>query len=1103
MIPSATTWRGGVFLGQSPVSAPRGSAGTGIGLGADDAAKSTTPFGCYDESTMAGAGAGGAFQGVGGNGSRVAATCASIGAIAAAGSALRRRGRGQARCSMDAVAPCSRSSLRAGFGRSLSSAADCSDGGSSLAGFTLVKCTVPTGASSAHDQGLAKKQRSACRAMFERFTDKSMKAVMMAQNESRKLGHDHVGTEMLVMGIIAEGSDIGALALLQLGVDREDARAALENLVGRGTGGKAIEVPFTQGAKQALEDAIDSARNEGSALVGTSHLLRAVLRRKEGGGTRLLQQMLSCHTAEAVLQQLLPALAAGSRELSRPASAADQRKSADQRQAAGSGAVSSISSTPSGGVVAEMDLTETLKYASDLTQLAREGRLDPMVGREREFDRTVRILGRRSKNNPVLVGEAGVGKTSIAHGLAQRIVEGRVPQSLRDKRVLQLDLALLLAGTRYRGDFEERLRAVVGEVTACGRRVVLVIDEVHTLVGAGSGGGEDSSGIDAANLLKPALARGELQCIGATTLDEYRTHIEKDPALERRFQPVHVAEPSEEEAEQILEGIAPRYEQFHQLKYTPEALKAAVKLAAQYVSDRCLPDKAIDVIDEAGSKVRQQVYQALEGEEVQKELRSLRVELGTVREKKKAAVAVERYDEAHSLKVREVALVERLDTLEGTTRSSSASGGSIAGRLLEELQAIREQLQQEVAAERFSEAFDLKVRERELLEQLDGIAGNGVPGSASAMLDQRVTEADVAQVVATWTGIPVEQVNANESARLMRLEVELHESIIGQLEAVSSVSRALRRARVGLRNPTRPIASFMFSGPTGVGKTELCKTLAASFFGSEDSMIRMDMSEFMERHTVSKLIGAPPGYVGYGEGGALTESVRRRPYSLVLFDEVEKAHPDVFNLLLQLLDDGRLTDSKGRTVSFANTLVVMTSNIGSRSVQRGAAGGLGLGFGTDDSEEDVSYSVVKDLVLEEMKGFFRPEFLNRLDETVIFRPLTRTNVREIAEVEFRKVLKRMTEQKLDVALTDGFKELVVERGFDPANGARPLRRAIMRLLEDKLAEYLLSIMEAEGPRENASASGSDDTARRLLVDVDSSGKVVLASREKSRVMVPA
>jgi ATP-dependent Clp protease ATP-binding subunit ClpC len=716
--------------------------------------------------------------------------------------------------------------------------------------------------------------------------------------------------------------------------------------------------------------------------------------------------------------------------------------------------------------------------------MARAGKMDPLIGREEELKRTIRILGRRSKNNPVLVGEPGVGKTAIAEGLAQRIASGRVPSTLKDKRVVQLDLALLLAGTRYRGDFEERLRAVVQEVSDSNRRVILVIDEVHTLVGAGGSGGE-GGGIDAANLLKPALARGELQCIGATTLDEYRRYIEKDPALERRFQPVNVPEPTQEESVLILEGLASKYERHHQLRYTQEALAAAVKLASQYIADRFLPDKAIDVMDEAGSKVRQQLYQEAADGQAAAELWAARQELESVRSQKKAAVTSERYDEAQQLKSREMELNERMSYLQHTHSGGNAPG---AQELLEELRGLKGQMQQLVDAECFGEAHELKSREKDIMKRLSSIEGLD---SASALLDRLVTPEDMAEVVATWTGIAVETVGASESRKLMGLEDSLHKAIVGQHEAVCAVSRALRRARAGLRNPDKPIASFIFCGPTGVGKTHVCKTLASTFFGSADSMIRLDMSEFMEKHTVSKLIGAPPGYVGYNDGGTMTEAVRRQPYSLVLFDEVEKAHPDVFNIMLQLLDDGRLTDSQGRTVSFANTMVVMTSNLGSRSVQKGAGGSFGLGFGTADDEEEESYAAMKELVMEDMKSFFRPEFINRLDEMVVFRSLTKDNVRAIAEVEFQHVLARLDARNLDVTLTQAFQDKVVELGYDPAFGARPLRRAISSMLEDTLAEHLLEAAgeEEEEKKEGGSVAEEDRqdalaVRQSVVVDVD-------------------
>jgi len=930
--------------------------------------------------------------------------------------------------------------------------------------------------------------------MFERFTEKTLKAVMMAQAESRRLGKDHVGTRMLIVGIVAEGTDVGCRALAQLGVLLPEARTALEEAVGRGQGGKAMEIPFTASAKKVLEDAIECARVKDNPCVCTSHLLRAIIQQENGTGEELLRKLLGSDSADTVRERVVRAIEKeeGTERLASgtPADVGSQeRKQADGLHQAAS--------------LPEVKLTETLKYGEDLTLLAMDGKLEPMVGRKAELARSVRILGRRSKNNPVLVGEAGVGKTSIAHGLAQLISEGKVPSTLRNKRVIQLDLALLLAGTRYRGDFEERLRAVVKEVTDSDRQVILVIDEVHTLVGAGAGG--DGSGLDAANLMKPALARGDLQCIGATTLDEYRQYIEKDPALERRFQPVRVPEPSKEEAVEILQGLAPRYEKHHQLRFTKEALVAAVKLSSQYIADRFLPDKAIDVMDEAGSKVRQELFQEMEDGNMEAERWAVSNDLEAMREKKKSAVQRESYEEAQRLKVQEIELLERLEALRQGASENNVAGATTA-QLMEELQALKAQINDAVSAEHFGEAHELKVREHEILDQLSKMGGNQ-SDEVAVWADRQVTEEDVAQVVAGWTGIAVEQVGAAESTRLLRLEAELHRSIVGQDEAVRSVARALRRARAGLRDPERPMAGFMFCGPTGVGKTALCKTLAKTFFGTDSALVRLDMSEYMEKHTVSKLIGSPPGYVGYNDGGTLTEAIRRRPYSLVLFDEVEKAHPDVFNMLLQLLDDGRLTDSKGRTVSFTNCLVVMTSNLGSRSVQKSSAGGLGLGFGTELDEGEQSYGKMKELVHEEMKGFFRPEFLNRLDELIVFRPLSKEDVRNIAEVEFKKIMKRLSQNNLEVVLSAAFKCKVLDEGYDPTYGARPLRRAVTRLLEDSLTEAILADMEQEAAQKAKKGSGSTTSAasaeetdedpstsgsglcRHFFVDVDEHGSV--------------
>jgi ATP-dependent Clp protease ATP-binding subunit ClpC len=633
----------------------------------------------------------------------------------------------------------------------------------------------------------------------------------------------------------------------------------------------------------------------------------------------------------------------------------------------------------------------------------------------KEIERTIQILGRRTKNNPVLIGEPGVGKTAIAEGLAQRIVTGDIPDLLENKRVVTLDIGLLVAGTKYRGEFEERLKSIMDEIRS-EANIILVIDEVHTLIGAGAAEGA----IDAANILKPALARGELQCIGATTLDEYRKHIERDAALERRFQPVLVGEPSVEETIEILFGLRERYEEHHKLKISDEALDAAAKLSDRYISDRFLPDKAIDLIDEAGSRVRlinSQLPPA--AKELDKELRQV---------------------------------------------------------LKEKDEAVRSQ--------DFDQAGELRDRELEIKEEIRAIAQNKKKeGSQGPNLSPVVTEEDIAHIVSSWTGVPVSKLTESESEKLMHMEDTLHQRLIGQEEAVKAVSRAIRRARVGLKNPNRPIASFVFSGPTGVGKTELTKALAAYFFGSEEAMIRLDMSEYMERHTVSKLIGSPPGYVGYNEGGQLTEAVRRRPYTVVLFDEIEKAHPDIFNMLLQILEDGRLTDAKGRTVDFKNTLLIMTSNIGSKVIEKG---GGGIGFEFSDNQEDAQYNRIRNLVNEELKQYFRPEFLNRLDEIIVFRQLVKEEVKEIAEIMLRDVFKRLTEKDITLTVSDAFKERLVDEGFNPAYGARPLRRAIMRLLEDVLAEEILSGRVSEG-----------DTA---LVDVNEEGKIIVKPAEERELL---
>jgi ATP-dependent Clp protease ATP-binding subunit ClpC len=817
--------------------------------------------------------------------------------------------------------------------------------------------------------------------MFERFTEKAIKVIMLAQEEARRLGHNFVGTEQILLGLIGEGTGVAAKVLKSMGVNLKDARIEVEKIIGRGSGFVAVEIPFTPRAKRVLELSLEEARQLGHNYIGTEHLLLGLIREGEGVAARVLENLGV--DLSKVRTQVIRML----------------------------GETAEVAPGPGGG---GRNKTPTLdEFGSNLTQMASEGKLDPVVGRQKEIERVIQILGRRTKNNPVLIGEPGVGKTAIAEGLAQRIANKDIPDILEEKRVVTLDIGLLVAGTKYRGEFEERLKKIMDEIRQAGN-VILVIDEVHTLIGAGAAEGA----IDAANILKPALARGELQCIGATTLDEYRKHIERDAALERRFQPVMVGEPSVEETIEILYGLRERYEQHHKLKILDEALEAAAKLSDRYISDRYLPDKAIDLIDEAGSRVRlinSQLPPA--AKELDKELRQI--------------------------------LKEKDDAVRGQD---------------------------------FDRAGELRDREMEIKEQIRSIASTKTKEDGEE-ISPSVDAEEIAHIVASWTGVPVNKLTESESEKLLHMEDTLHQRLIGQEDAVKAVSRAIRRARVGLKNPNRPIASFIFSGPTGVGKTELTKALATYFFGSEEAMIRLDMSEYMERHTVSKLIGSPPGYVGYNEGGQLTEAVRRRPYTVVLFDEIEKAHPDIFNMLLQILEDGRLTDAKGRTVDFKNTLIILTSNIGSKVIEKG---GGGIGFEFDDDKSEAQYNRIRSLVNEELKNYFRPEFLNRLDEIIVFRQLNKEEVKQIAEILLKDVFKRLTEQEITLEVTNKFKERLVEEGFNPAYGARPLRRAIMRLLEDVLAEEILSGRISGG-----------DTA---LVDVDEEGKIKVISQEKQELL---
>jgi ATP-dependent Clp protease ATP-binding subunit ClpC len=814
--------------------------------------------------------------------------------------------------------------------------------------------------------------------MFERFTEKAIKVIMLAQEEARRLGHNFVGTEQILLGLIGEGTGIAAKTLKQMGVNLKDARVEVEKIIGRGSGFVAVEIPFTPRAKRVLELAWDEARQLGHNYIGTEHLLLGLIREGEGVAAKVLESL--------------------NVDISRVRSNILRMLSESGTVASGVGASSSPGSSSTG---TGRSKTPTLdEFGTNLTQAASEGRLDPVVGRENEIERVIQILGRRTKNNPVLIGEPGVGKTAIAEGLAQRIVNGDVPDILLDKRIIQLDIGLLVAGTKYRGEFEERLKKIMEEIRGSAN-VILVIDELHTLVGAGAAEGA----IDAANILKPVLARGELRCIGATTLEEYRKHIEKDAALERRFQPVNVGEPSIDETIEVLRGLRERYEQHHNLTITDEALKAAAILSERYIADRFLPDKAIDLIDEASSYVRLKIN-ALppEGKEIERKLMQAR------RDKE---------------------------------------------------QAVRDQ--------NFEKAANLRDQESDYLNQLDEMRREIREKTLAEAKPLIVNESDIANVVSRWTGIPVGELTEQESSKLQHMEETLHKRVIGQDMAIKAVSQAIRRARVGLKNPNRPIGNFIFAGPTGVGKTELAKALASFFFGSEEAIIRVDMSEFMERHTTSRLVGSPPGYVGYGEGGELTERVRRRPYSVVLFDEIEKAHPDVFNIMLQILDDGRLTDSKGRVVSFKNTIIIMTSNVGARAIESDRQ----IGFSSEEAvEPEKRYKRMQGKLMEEMKRTFRPEFLNRVDEIIIFHRLNQEHLARIFDLMVINLVNRLKDKEIGFTISNVAKDYLCkesQRNDRPGvgvqmegnemisrDGARPLLRVIQRELENVLAEKILS-----------------------------------------------
>ncbi len=784
---------------------------------------------------------------------------------------------------------------------------------------------------------------------FEKFTERARKVLTLAQEEAQRFNHNYIGTEHILLGLVREGEGVAAKVLANLGVELAKVRSAIEFIIGRGEHAVRGEIGLTPRAKRVIELAVDEARRLNHNYIGTEHLLLGLLREGEGVAAGVLESLgvnLDKVRNETVriLQQSMPQ-AAGPRPSSR---------------------------------------TPTLDQLSvDLTEMSRRGKFDPIIGRQKEIERVIQILSRRTKNNPVLIGEPGVGKTAIVEGLAHRIVAGNVPEMLRGKRVLTLDIGSLVAGTKYRGEFEERLKRVIDEIKTAGN-CMLFIDEMHTIVGAGAAEGA----VDASSLLKPSLARGELQCIGATTADDYRKHVERDPALERRFQPILVEEPSIEETVDILQGIKSRYEEHHELTISDEAISSAAALAARYIPDRFLPDKAIDLVDEAASRVRIRDFST------PIPLNEARQAVERLRQDKEAAIAGQQYEYAAELRDRELKLAEKMERME---------------------EGWQEEKQAEAPV---------------------------------------VTEEDIAEVVSMWTGIPVTRLAKDETARLLQMEEVLHRRIIGQDEAITMISKAVRRARAGLKDPRRPIGSFIFLGPTGVGKTELVRVLAEFLFGSRDALVRLDMSEFMEKHTVARLVGAPPGYIGYEEGGQLTEAVRRKSYSAILLDEIEKAHHDVFNILLQIFDDGHLTDAKGRGVDFRNTIIAMTSNIGAELIKRDTT--LGFATKTEDAKsEQQSYERMKEKVMGEVKKFFRPEFLNRIDGIVVFHALNKDHIRQIVDLMLREVWKELAEKAVKLEVTDVAKNLLGEKGYDPVFGARPLRRTIQDLVEDPLSDALL------------------------------------------------
>ncbi len=795
--------------------------------------------------------------------------------------------------------------------------------------------------------------------MFERFTDRARRVVVLAQEEARLLNHNYIGTEHILLGLLNEGEGIAAKALESLGINLSAVREQVVEIIGQGQQAPTGHIPFTPRAKKVLELSLREALQLGHNYIGTEHILLGLIREGEGVAAQVLQKLGA--ELQKVRQTVIQLLSGpqGSEEKSGTSSSAASRGSA------------------SGGEPAAQGSTVLDQFGRNLTQAARDRKLDPVIGRAREIERVMQILSRRTKNNPVLIGEPGVGKTAIVEGLAQKIVSGEVPETLNDKKLYTLDLGALVAGSRYRGDFEERLKKVLKEIKTRGD-IIIFIDEIHTLVGAGAAEGA----IDAASILKPMLARGELQTIGATTMEEYRKYLEKDSALERRFQPVQVEEPSVADTVQILLGLKDRYESHHSVRFTEQAIITAANLADRYLSDRFLPDKAIDLIDEAGSRMR------ISRSGSNPEFEEIDRKLSQVREDKQDSIQAQQFERAAQLRDQERTLIGERSEVERRLKESGEAAGWV------------------------------------------------------------IDEEEIAEVLALWTGIPVHRLTEEETARLVHMEEELHKRIIGQHDAIVAVSKAIRRTRAGLKDPKRPSGSFIFLGPSGVGKTETAKALAEFLFGDEDALIQLDMSEYMEKHTVSRLIGSPPGYVGYDEGGQLTEAVRRKPFSVVLFDEIEKAHPDVFNTLLQILEDGRLTDAQGRTVDFKNTVIIMTSNLGTRDIRK-----TSIGFGTEDARD--TYDKMRAKVQEELKRHFRPEFLNRIDDTIVFHELTLEEVKEIVDLMLVRIRAQLTGQGLDLVLTDDAKSFIGTKGYDPELGARPLRRALQRMLEDPLSEKML------------------------------------------------